>query len=301
MLVAAADPDAERRAAAGARFPRIALFDAVETMLGSVVCDLLVIAAEPRAHAGLVALGLEHGLHVLCEKPLVVTPTDYELVARAHARRPDLGLVAVHQYRYSPAWAAISRCARLAARLRIPFSLTADVQRPGIDPFASSHWRSDVELSGGVLADHGVHYLALAWTVEEQLDVLAGVRTLSTVGECSSATIRLGSGVLTLRVRTGARARRTSVALHVGDTALTWSDRVFAVVLGGRTILRRPVAGLASREHVDSLYERLYRDVRSNLSRPAWRVHRTAEALVVARALLALLERPVEPAAAPSG
>lgn len=291
-FAAAADPDPGRRADCCSRLPATKLFESAEAMLESVSCDVLVVATDPGAHADLIVLGIERGIHVLCEKPLVLTQAGYERVAVAHARRPDVGLVSVHQYRYSPAWRAMSRWARLAARLRLPFSLVVEVQRQGADPLAASPWRSEVESSGGVLADHGVHYLALAWMVDHHLDVLASSQTATAGGERAGASVRIGSGMLTIQASTGEAARRTRVTLQVANIDLRWRDEVFDVVVAGRTALTRPVATLADRAHVDSLYEHLYRDLVRNLSRPPWRVHRTAEALAVGRALLALLDRP---------
>jgi predicted dehydrogenase len=291
VLTGAADPDSRRRAEAGTSLPAATpIFESAKAMLASISCDVLVVASDPSTHADLVVFGLERGLHVVCEKPLVVTREGYERVARAHAQRMDLGLITVHQYRYSPAWDAISRCARLAARLRLPFSLDADVTREAVDPLATSPWRADVELSGGMLADHGVHYLALAWTVDQNLDVLAASRTTNALGEDYGASVRISSGLLTFHASTGNPTRRTQVALRIANVDLIWRDEAFEIVVAGRTILSRPVQTLASRSHIDSLYEYLYRDLVRNLQRPAWRVHRTAEALVVARSLLMLLD-----------
>jgi predicted dehydrogenase len=289
-LAGAADPDARRRASVGAGLPATPLFESAEAMLASVSCDVLVVAADPSMHADLVVLGLERGLHVVCEKPLVLTRGGYDRVARAHARRLDLGLVSVHQYRYSPTWTAMSRCAWLASRLHLPFALVVDVKREGVDPLAASPWRSDIELSGGMLADHGVHYLALAWMVDQHLDVLAGSRTANATGERSGASVRIGSGALTIQASTGNAARRTQVTLHIANVGLRWRDEAFDVVVAGRTVLSRPVATLADRSYVDALYEHLYRDLVRNLARPAWRGHRTAETLAVGRALLVLLD-----------
>jgi len=289
-LVGAADPDAARREHLAASAPGVALFETAEAMLDAVECDLLVIAAQPGAHAQLVQLGLERGLHVVCEKPLVVTRAQYELVARAHVRQPAQGVVSVHQYRYSPTWQWFARSARLARRLRIPFCLTVDVERIATDALAASAWRADAGASGGMLADHGVHYLALAWTVDEQLDVLAAARAWSDAGERSGASIRVGSGTVAIQVATGAPVRSTCVTLHAANAALAWRDETLELTCRGRRLFARRVEALADRTHVDALYARLYDDLVRNLERTAWRAHRTAEALAVARALVALLE-----------
>lgn len=290
-LVGVADPDASRRAAVGDRLADVAVFANAEDMLTSVCGDVLVVATEPTAHAALVTLGFEHGLHVLCEKPVTVSRAQHDLVAQSCADRPDLALVPVHQYRYSPQWVSIARLARCAARLRVPYALVVGVHRNGTDSHAASGWRSDIAAAGGMLADAGVHFLALAWALQQQLDVLAGVRAWEEAGgERSSATVRLGSGVLTIRVWRGAPIRRTCVELRLKRAAITWHDRAVQFEVCRRTLLRRDVDALSDRSHVDALYLPLYQDLVEHLHHSTWRVRRTAEALGVGGALVTLLE-----------
>lgn len=294
-FVGAADPSESARSSAAAQCQSLPppLFVHAEQMLDALDCDLLVIAADPPAHADLITLGLARNVHVVCEKPLVLTREDYRRVARAHAQKTDLAVIPVHQYRYSPAWGWIVRCLRTAVRLRVPFRLVVDVERPAPDPLAASAWRADFDRSGGMLADHGVHYLALAWTIDPNLDVLAAARTWEGDSERSAASLRLGSGALAVRVKTGAPARRTAISLEVAGVRLRWCDEMLAVSLGGRRALSRSAPTLGDRAHVDDLYRAFYADLAHNVRRPAWRAQRTVEALVVGRALLALLEQPV--------
>jgi predicted dehydrogenase len=296
VVVAAADPDAARRLELGRRLPGVPLFANAQHMLAGVACDVLVVATEPSSHARLVALGLEHGLHVVCEKPLTLTTAEHATVAKACARRPDLALISVHQYRFSPAWASMSRWARGAARRRRHYTLAVDLQRSGTDRHAASRWRADIAGAGGMLADAGVHFLALAWTIDEQLEVLAAARLRDAAGhERSGAIVRVGSGVLTIRAWNGAPTRHTGLKLRVGRASITWHDDASAFRIGRRTVLRRRVEALSDRDHVDALYRSLYGEIVTHLRDRAWRVRRTAEALIVGRALIGLLdEAPVD-------
>ena len=72
---------------------------------------------------------------------------------------------------------------------------------------------------------------------------------------------------------------------------MTWCNETLRVAIGNRTVATRTVNALANRAHVNSLYGRFYEDLVRNVGNVAWRVHRTAEALVVGRALVELLER----------
>jgi predicted dehydrogenase len=260
-------------------------------MLATVEADVVAIAAEPRAHAQLATLALERGLHVLCEKPLALSHGDVEAVAAAHAARPGLAIASVHQYRYSPTWSRMSPWMRLASRHGACFDLTVDVERPSVDRHAATPWRADVSASGGMLADHGVHFLALAWTVSEDLEVVAAHQAWDASGaERSSATVLVGSGRLAIELSGGARARRTRVEADLLGTRLTWEDAAATLSVGARTAVRRRVEALSDREHVDGLYVPLYADVAANLGDPAWRRRATAETLSVARSTLSLLD-----------
>jgi predicted dehydrogenase len=304
-LVGVAEPDPRRRAEMAVGFPAAPGFESAEEMLDQVDADILVVAAEPGAHADLVVLGLKRGLDVVCEKPLVLGRANYRRIA-AHVAHAGPALVSVHQYRYSPPWRAMARWARLAAKLSLPFSLAVDVQRREVDALAASPWRSQAKLSGGILADHGVHYLALAWSVDRDLQVLSGSHVIGEEAETGTALVRIGSGVLTIEASTGKPERRTGISLRVGNLVMRWQGRSFETEVEDRLLFSEVVPTLADRTHVDSLYGCLYRDLTGNLSQPTWRAARSAEALSVGWALLDLLAASslsshVEAPAPPSG
>jgi predicted dehydrogenase len=290
QLACAADPDADRRAAAEALFPGLKTFGSAEEMLAAVEADVLVIATEPSAHARLAALGLRSGLHVLCEKPLALTCEEIGLVAAAREDHPGAALVPVHQYRFSPAWAWISSWLRLACALRRRFELKVEVQREGTDKHAASGWRRDIEGSGGMLIDHGVHLLALAWTISRELEVLAVERASNGSGERSAATLRLGSGLLEIGLDAGATARRTRIEARLGGTSVVWSDAAVCLAIAGMPVLRREVEALSDRAHVDSLYVALYSRMIVNLGSPSWRQRRVDETMSIARTSVSLIE-----------
>jgi hypothetical protein len=261
-------------------------------MLSAVACDVFVVATEPTAHAELVALAMHRGVHVICEKPLTVTRADHTTVADACRRRPDLALVPVHQYRYSPQWAMIARCIRAATYIGRRYTLTVDVCRQGADRFAALPWRADATRSGGMLADAGVHFLALAWSAHHQLKLLdVDGRIKDSGAERSTATYRVGPGLLTINVRNDAIARSTRMRLRVGALTVRWQDDQAHWSIGRRAVCHRRVLALSDREHVDALYLQLYQDVANRLARQQWRERRTGEALSVGEALVQALER----------
>ncbi len=103
--------------------------------------------------------GLEHGYHVLCEKPVALTRSEADRIAAA-ARAHGRIVMACHQYRYNPVWVRVKQwlAAGVIGRWHLAelsvHRLTAD---PGRDA-ASAPWRGTSATGrGGVLLDHGTH------------------------------------------------------------------------------------------------------------------------------------------------
>jgi predicted dehydrogenase len=292
-LVAVADPATAPRRRLGPVLAGVPMFPCAETMLAAVEADVLVVATEPPAHAGLVELGFAHGVHVVCEKPLAHTEDHRAIVLAAAGRSRDLAIVSVHQYRYSSTWARLAPVIRLANALGLPFSMAAEVFRHGAeDPHAASSWRTDLTRSGGLLADHGAHFIALAWTIDSDLDVLGGERRWDGPGrERSWGRIKVGSGTLELQMSTLLDVRRTRLRMQAPGMALDWQAARADLRLARRRVASWPAAELSDRSYLDSLYLAFYRDLARNLSDAAWRATRTAESLGVAGVLVELLQR----------
>jgi predicted dehydrogenase len=290
-LVGAADPNVERRTAVATRLCGLPVFDSTEAMLASVRSDVLIVASEPSMHARLAALGVRHGQHVVCEKPLALTRAHQEDVADAYSGAIDRALVSVHQYRYSPTWVSLSSRARLLARSRTPFELTVSIERDGTDRHAVTPWRADLTKSGGMLADHGVHFLALAWTIDKALEVLSVERTVDRGGrERSRARLRLASGDLEIHLSAAARERHTRVDLTAATVTWSWIDDRVVLRLNESVVDSRRSDALSDRRHVDALYEPFYRHLVANLQNDSWRMRRWSEALGVSSALVTLLD-----------
>src|SRR5262249_5726417 len=87
--LAASDP--ARLAAAAERFRPERTFSSAEDMLSEADPDGVIIAVPHAAHHPMAKLALEHDVHVLVEKPMVIKPEHgHELVALAHERHREL-------------------------------------------------------------------------------------------------------------------------------------------------------------------------------------------------------------------
>jgi predicted dehydrogenase len=289
-----ADHDPERRALLSMQLPDVPTYANAEELLRLNAPDVLVIATDPFLHPELICIGLARGIHVVCEKPLALTPHGHAAITRACAERGNRALIPVHQYRYSPEWQRVRRRARLLAALRIPFTLTFDVQRPGFDVDAVSPWRA-ARASGGMLADAGVHFLALGWAVGHGLTPDTVHKWERESGEERvQIDASLGCGTLRLRLWRGAPTRSTRIELRGGGAAIAWTDRTTQASLGGIGLRSRPVAALSERAHVDALYRPLYRDVARRVADASWGAQRTEEALAVSGTLVGLLDHDEE-------
>lgn len=180
-LVAATDVRAEQRAECATHLPGARWYRSAEALLAEERLDFIDICTPPSSHAHLIHAGLERGLHVLCEKPLVRTLGELASVA-ARARASQRVLHAVHNWHHAP-------IVELASRL-IADGEIGDVQRviwhtlrsrPAVAGNGNGqNWRLDPEIAGGgVLSDHGWHvaYLIQRWLGVPPVSVSARLET----------------------------------------------------------------------------------------------------------------------------
>ena len=278
-LVAVCDPNPARLTEAARLIPDVPRYPDIQSLLEDLDPEVLAIATDPAVHVELATHGMAHGCDILCEKPVALSRADYQQLREARERWLDRAVVPVHQYRYSPPWARFAAWAR--ALPDEPIYLTVQVERPGTDPHAASPWRADPR-SGGGLADHGVHYLALARELRRPMSVHTAKRTYDNLGrEQVRCQLGIGPGVFELAVNYGAQQRRTTVTLHLDARSLRWCGSELTWANAGRPVRHRQVPALSDRTHVDSLYLPLYEEFLANRASHGWRGERWQEVLEV--------------------
>jgi predicted dehydrogenase len=161
-ITAAVDSRPERRDALSAVFPDAKWYDSVEDLFAveREELDFVDICTPPSLHASLCRSALSWGLHVLCEKPLVLEPQELRGLPLLSAER-QRALVTVHNWKHS---AVLTRLTTLIREETI-----GDVRRvrwethrrePAVAAGAGPNWRTDpAQSGGGVLVDHGWHAL----------------------------------------------------------------------------------------------------------------------------------------------
>ena len=99
-IAAIANRGEVNRRRAASHFGVARAFASAEEMLAEVALDAAVIAVPHHEHARLARLCLEHGLHVLLEKPMTIDPTEaFELVDVA--RRVERELIIGYPWHYN--------------------------------------------------------------------------------------------------------------------------------------------------------------------------------------------------------
>lgn len=124
-----------------------------EPWLADATC--LTLGAPPLAHAGLIRQGLEHGWHVLSEKPLTL-PARHARDLVALARERDLVLAVVHNFQFSRSGSRLFALAEGGELGEVEAVYGFQLSNP---ERRLPHWYPD--LPGGLFADEAPHLLYL--------------------------------------------------------------------------------------------------------------------------------------------
>jgi predicted dehydrogenase len=227
-IVAVADIDAARQAQASLRLPGVRCYESGDPLLCRDDLDFVDICTPPSSHAALIERALGRGLHVLCEKPLVVSAAQLGGVTRAAAAAGRV-LHTVHNWRYAPIIQRAGELLRAGAIGQIQHVVWQTLRtEPAGTHGPGGSWRVDPAIAGGgVLTDHGWHvfYLLLAWMGGAPTTVDATLQTRRHVQWAveDTATLRL----------TFPEATADIVLTWAADERHTWAE-----LTGARGTLR---------------------------------------------------------------
>jgi predicted dehydrogenase len=131
-------------------------YSTVDTIVGQEIVDAWLIATPTSTHPTLVRTALDAGLHVLCEKPLSLDPSEGAELGEL-ADRLNLVLQIGFWRRFSPPWAAAKKALQAGAIGEpVMIRLSQWDASPPPPEFC------DPEVSGGLAIDCGVHEFDLA-------------------------------------------------------------------------------------------------------------------------------------------
>ena len=171
-VTAVVDPDPEARRRVSALVPGAIALREVAELHGPIDCA--VVCTPPAAHAGPVRWLAEHGIHVLCEKPLACTERDAAQLVEV-ARVGGVVLQVGYYRRFHPAAQRVGAWIEEGklGRPRRATLVGGHIQHPRE---ASPSLMDVGQSGGGVMMDVGVHVVdrLLSWfaalTLREYLD-----------------------------------------------------------------------------------------------------------------------------------
>jgi predicted dehydrogenase len=195
-----------------------------EALVSDPDVDIIYIATPHSAHAENAVLALEHGKHVLIEKPLTLDEGQAIAIRDAAAEHGLLAMEAMWT-RYLPHMARI-RELLAAGAIGEPRVLIADhTQRISSDP---AHRLNALELGGGALLDLGIYPVSFAWDVLGAPVEIRAVGRLGETGADTEAAISLthASGAVSSLV-TSSRAVGPNTAEIIGTEGRISIDSVW--------------------------------------------------------------------------
>ncbi len=170
-LVAVASRDAERARAFALAHGIPSAHGSYEALLDDPAVDVVYIALPNHLHAGWTVRALEAGKHVLCEKPLALSPVEVDAIASASERTGRIAVEAFMYLHHPQILRAvdIARSGRLGTLELVAGSFSFTLTQPG-DP------RIDPGMGGGSLWDVGCYPVSFARRVAgEEPDAVDGL------------------------------------------------------------------------------------------------------------------------------
>lgn len=181
-IVALVEPDTARAqafnewlaASAAARGP-LPRYDSVAELVAAEQVDGIIVASPDHTHLEHAVAGLEHGLVVLTEKPMVTTTAEATELLAAQQRTGGTVLV-THNYRYPPRHLQLKELIRSGAigrPVQVLLEYHVDTSH-GASYFV--RWNREKARSGGLTLHKSTHHLdLLGWLLDDEPVTVAAV------------------------------------------------------------------------------------------------------------------------------
>ena len=147
-------------------FPEAAWYDSSEALYASENLDFVDICTPPAQHADDIRTALDHGVHVLCEKPLV-SAIDQLAPITARAAQQECVVHTVHNWLQAPPVQKVTELVEAGTIGAVSDCRWETIRnKPAAASSDTDNWRTDPRLAGGgILVDHGWHalYIILRW------------------------------------------------------------------------------------------------------------------------------------------
>lgn len=150
-----------RRDVAARCLPAAKLFADLATLLDQAPLEFVDVCTPPHLHFELVSMAARLGLHVLCEKPLVLDLSQAEQLLQIAATQP-IAIACVHNWTQAPIWQRAQELLRSLGPLRSVHLATLRTEPAATAVGNGDNWRVDPsKAGGGILFDHGWHAMSI--------------------------------------------------------------------------------------------------------------------------------------------
>ncbi len=178
-LAAACDPEDKRRREVQRIKPGLRTYDDYREMLKAEELDIVSVCSPNRFHAQHAVAALEHGAHVLLEKPAALNMKEIAAI-RAAVRKSGRRLIVGFSHRFMRGNRKIHKMLA-AGVIGEPYMIRMRLAHAGPYPgWAKSDWFYSPKLAGGgAMLDMGIHAIdQLLWHLGPVKTVQAMARTL---------------------------------------------------------------------------------------------------------------------------
>lgn len=186
--------------------------------------DIVYVATPHPQHAENAIMLLQHGKHVLVEKPFTLTEAEAAAVREVAVARGLLAMEAMWT-RYLPHMVRIRELIAEGALGEIRVVTADHTQQISADP---RHRLNALELGGGALLDLGIYPISFAWDIlGAPISIVASGRLGETGADTEVATILTHAGGAISTSISSSRAAGPNTAHIVGTTARIDIDRTW--------------------------------------------------------------------------
>ena len=159
-IVAICDINEQRRQEVGKKYPNAKLYSDYKEMIECEELDAVDICTPNNIHSEAAVFALNHGLHVMCEKPDAVSVSEAEKMKDA-AEKSGKTLMVMRNNRYRPSTKFLKQYIAEGKMGEIYAGRCGWIRRRGIPGWGG--WFTDKEQAGGgPLIDLGVHIIDLS-------------------------------------------------------------------------------------------------------------------------------------------
>lgn len=158
----------------------LGVYQDYKTMLDHEEIDVVTIATESGHHAQISIYCMEHGKHVVVEKPMAMTLEDADKMIRV-AENNNLKLCVCHQNRFNPVVQHLRKAVEEGRFGRIISGTARILWNRDENYYKQAPWRGTLELDGGCLMNQCIHNIdLLQWMIgSEPESVVAELDTFT--------------------------------------------------------------------------------------------------------------------------